>query len=827
MGRISLLIRHTCGYIERYVVHLWQRWNRSRGTLLFVSLSQVRRNLAPRLCHRLRCNRSGATLFLYAPEISWRIRTIERKLCDFLSSFRDVKEALDSIYNDVSAMNSSVQNMTSRLQATKTQTRHLIEQTTKLQAESPHGEKQDALSEYSITDCAEIQTFIFVEDADPQTAHILEYADTQTYLLMTYPDPQTYLLMAYPDPQTPPILEDADTQTYLLMTYPDPQTYLLMTYADPQTSFMIEYADTQTASMIEYADLQTAPMREDADLQTAPMREDADLQTAPMREDADLQTISPSLGKSSEKLTLQQEVAGAFLRSFQLSPSEQTTLRGGSRDTPITSQFFVALERVQSIHTNCRTLMQSGHQTAALDIMEQMALYQESALERLYRWTQTHCRNIESPETSELLAQAMACLQDRPVLFKYVLDEYCTSRRSVLVRAFIDALTQGGPGGTPKPIEMHAHDPKRYVGDMLAWLHQFIPGEKENLLTLLKGCQKLDVSEHIQQTLSNITEGVCHPLRVRMEQILTFEVGPIVLYGVTNLARFYKQVIVQVVGASLLESTLIDLEKLCYQTFLLALESQVKRELSEKVEAPPSDLSPSPRVSQLINLLKEVLAVATMNQGRQHDIVQLANALVVLSSTAEDGEIEVRISIVGCIVDPLIQSVNESASSLSTTDMAVYLLNCIYQMQSTLSLYEFMDDRLERLQAQSDAQLDTLTSEQASFLVANLNLGPIYTILQEQGKGTLSSIPGMEHTNLKNFLSKLDSFLVMPDMLMLQQIGFLLSGTHRSIVQRRSFEVIAAIYKQLYEAVHNPENRYQNPELLMPRTPEDVHQLIL
>nr|CAD7568801.1 unnamed protein product [Timema californicum] len=355
------------------------------------------------------------------------------------------------------------------------------------------------------------------------------------------------------------------------------------------------------------------------------------------------------LQAESEKLTLQQEVAGAFLRSFQLSPSEQTTLRGGSRDTPITSQFFIALERVQSIHTNCRTLMQSGHQTAALDIMEQMALYQESALERLYRWTQTHCRNIESPEMSELLAQAMACLQDRPVLFnspvtslvltdspqltpdsqhlvdicRYVLDEYCTSRRSVLVRAFIDALTQGGPGGTPKPIEMHAHDPKRYVGDMLAWLHQFIPGEKENLLTLLKGCQKLDVSEYIQQTLSNITEGVCHPLRVRMEQILTFEVGPIVLYGVTNLARFYKQVIVQVVGASLLESTLIDLEKLCYQTFLLTLESQVKRELSENAEAPPSDLSPSPQVSQLINLLKEVLAVATMNQGRQHDIVQV------------------------------------------------------------------------------------------------------------------------------------------------------------------------------------------------------------
>ncbi|KAJ4429443.1 hypothetical protein ANN_21612 [Periplaneta americana] len=561
---------------------------------------------------------------------------------DFLSAFREVKEALDAIYNDVSEMNNSVQNMTSRLQATKTQTHHLIDQTTKLQAES-------------------------------------------------------------------------------------------------------------------------------------------------------------------QKLCLQQEVAGGFLRSFQLSPAEQAVLRGSSREAAITSEFFTVLERVQSIHSNGRMLMQSGHQTAALEIMEQMALYQEAALERLYRWTQSHCRNIESAETSGLLTQAMSRLQDRPVLFKYVLDEYCTARRSVLVRAFIDALTQGGPGGTPKPIEMHAHDPKRYVGDMLAWLHQTIPSEKENLLALLKGCDKTDVSDQIQQTLSNITEGVCHPLKVRVEHIMATDAGATVLYSVTNLVRFYHQVIGQVVPGSLLQTTLEELQELSQQTFLLALQSQVRQQLSERIETPPSDLSPSPGVSQLLNLLREVLSVGSVAEGRQQDLVK----------------------IVASIVDPLLQAVNESATRLPTTDMAVYLLNCMYQMQSTLSLYEFMDDRLERLQAQSDAQLDTLTSEQASSLVANLNLGPIYTILQEQGRGSLSSIPGMEPSSLKNFLSKLDGFLVMPDMLVLPQINLLLSSTHRSTVQRRAFEVIGAIYKQLYEAVHDPENLYQNPASLMPRTPDQVLKLLI
>lgn len=54
--------------------------------------------------------------------------------------------------------------------------------------------------------------------------------------------------------------------------------------------------------------------------------------------------------------------------------------------------------------------------------------------------------------------------------------------------------------------------------------------------------------------------------------------------------------------------------------------------------------------------------------------------------------------IVSCVVDPLLQAINESAARLPTADMAVYLLNCMYQMQSTLSLYEFMDERLEHLQ---------------------------------------------------------------------------------------------------------------------------------
>lgn len=48
------------------------------------------------------------------------------------------------------------------------------------------------------------------------------------------------------------------------------------------------------------------------------------------------------------------------------------------------------------------------------------------------------------------------------LLYRYTLDEFGTARRSAVVRGFIDALTRGGPSGTPRPIEMHSHDPMRY-----------------------------------------------------------------------------------------------------------------------------------------------------------------------------------------------------------------------------------------------------------------------------------------------------------------------------------------------------------------------------
>lgn len=307
----------------------------------------------------------------------------------------------------------------------------------------------------------------------------------------------------------------------------------------------------------------------------------------------------------------------------------------------------------------------------------------------------------------------------------------------------------------------------------------------------------------MQNALAYIADGVCHPLKVRVETILNSEKDTIVLFAISNLLRFYQQIMKQVVQGGSLEQCLTDLQKSSEEIYLNSLSNQVRQILQKNamsgtgLEPPQRDLVPPSSLGSLLNLLKEILSVATMVDGRQSDITK----------------------IISCIIDPLLQSVQESASHLPTVDMAVYLLNCLYHMQSTLAVYEYMDERVERLQAQSEAQIDTLTSEQASSLVSNLQLGPIYTILQtNQSK--------IESNLLKIFMNKMDAFLEMPEVLLLPQIQLIMSSSHRMAVQKRSFNVIVAIYKQIYERIHDPENGFEQPELIFSKTPQQVAKIL-
>ena len=98
------------------------------------------------------------------------------------------------------------------------------------------------------------------------------------------------------------------------------------------------------------------------------------------------------------------------------------------------------------------------------------------------------------------------------------------ARQATLLSAFVTALTRGGPSGFPRPIELHAHDPIRYLGDILAWVHQTIAAEREfvdNLFgiksdkRMMGSVRKLDNEEEWMKELMDLSVSkFCVPLRV-------------------------------------------------------------------------------------------------------------------------------------------------------------------------------------------------------------------------------------------------------------------------------------------------------------------------
>ncbi|XP_040399158.1 conserved oligomeric Golgi complex subunit 6 isoform X2 [Cygnus olor] len=544
----------------------------------------------------------------------------------------------------------------------------------------------------------------------------------------------------------------------------------------------------------------------------------------------DLIVKTTKLQAENQRLEMKAQVADAFIAKFQLTPDEMNLLRG-TKDEPITEDFFKALGRVKQIHDDVKILLRTNQQRAGLEIMEQMALLQETSYERLYRWTQNECRTLtqESCDISPVLAQAMEALQDRPVLYKYTLDEFGTARRSAVVRGFIDALTRGGLGGTPRPIEMHSHDPLRYcanknveeiillpvhtsdpshrkpliyteisvflryVGDMLAWLHQATASEKEHLEAMLKLVTIQGVEENIQEVVGHITEGVCRPLKVRIEQVIVAEPGAVLLYKISNLLKFYHHTISGIVGnsAATLLTTIEEMHLLSKKIFFNSLSLHASK-LMDKVELPPPDLGPSSALNQTLNLLREVLA--------SHD-----SSVVPLDARQAD-----FVQVLSCVLDPLLQMCTMSASNLGTADMATFMVNSLYMMKTTLALFEFTDKRLEMLQFQIEAHLDTLINEQASYVLTRAGLSYIYNSVQQH----------------KPEQAQFDRYLSAPDSLLMSQLNFLLSATVKEQIIKQSTELVCRAYSEIYAAVMDPSNKYKDPETILHRSPHQVQALL-
>ncbi|KHN28315.1 Conserved oligomeric Golgi complex subunit 6 [Glycine soja] len=291
---------------------------------------------------------------------------------------------------------------------------------------------------------------------------------------------------------------------------------------------------------------------------------------------------------------------------------ETTTQRiNALREEELNENFFKALSHVQEIHANCKVLLRTHHQRAGLELMDMMAVYQEGAYERL---------------CSELLKTAVRYLRERSVLFKYCAEEVANMRHNALFRRFISALTREGPGGLPRPIEVHAHDQLRYVGDMLGWLHQALASERELVAVLLDPDTITDSGP--KQFSNNSEDG-----SGKTESDLMFVLDRI-FEGISDLLG----------RETALCNTLWALKDAAQNTFFDILKGRGEKLL----RYPPLvavDLSPPPAVTEGVSVLLE--------------IIDNYNSMMVPAS----GQKPAFGPVISAILDPIVQMCEQAAEA--------------------------------------------------------------------------------------------------------------------------------------------------------------------
>ncbi|TKR72606.1 hypothetical protein L596_020025 [Steinernema carpocapsae] len=524
----------------------------------------------------------------------------------------------------------------------------------------------------------------------------------------------------------------------------------------------------------------------------------------------DLLAKTSALQNEKRLIESKQKYITEFLEKYSLSEEEENFLKGSQTDGTVSADFFRVLKRVKDIHEDSKELLKNtGEHAAALEIMEDMSNKLEAAYEVLYRSIQRQCRllNVEFLELKPIIYQSFETLQDREVLFKYALQEYCTARRNHIVRAYIDALTKGTIGGG-KPIEASSHDILRYIGDMLAWIHQSLAVERELLSTLLKTCKPEVVALHSTEVQNEICEALCRPFKVRVEQALGKESNAVVLYRLSCLFAFYKETMTAALtDKSAIIQTLQELWELTTNMFFNGLNHSVQRLLA-RMGPPDYDLLPVNVVNQVLLLLRDVL--------ESHD-----EAVAAVTEKKEN-----FLKIFTHVLDPLSQSIQIAASNLhNPLDVAVYMLNCLSAINSVVILYQYTDSRLEMLRAQMDANEDVLVSEQATYILTETGLVDIYhkSANHQPNQGAMAEIAGMEPDRLKAAVAMFDTFLAKPSSYRVDQCAKISSVRIRESVQKRTYESVAAAYGVILAKLQDPANKY--PELPA-KSIEEIKQIL-
>ncbi|TKA60182.1 hypothetical protein B0A49_11392 [Cryomyces minteri] len=498
----------------------------------------------------------------------------------------------------------------------------------------------------------------------------------------------------------------------------------------------------------------------------------ADRETGHILQDA---TSLMSQKKDVEK---KQQVLDAFRAHFLTSDTDLTILT--STAEPVNDDFFRVLSRVKKIHKDCQVLLGTESQTLGLEILEQSSKQLNAAFQKLYRWIQREFKtlDLENPQISSSIRRALRVLAERPTLFQNCLDFFAEAREHILSDSFYAALTgsltnAAHRGSVGKAIELSAHDPLRYVGDMLAWAHSATVSEREALEVLFistndevaagiragiesepwtRASSDADASDifdghkALAQLISRNLAGVARQLRQRVEQVIQSHDDPTLAYKLSNLLGFYR----------LMFSRLLEDDTSAFPTALQALEAAALRHfrtsMRDHVSSVQGDLAVAPSDLDVPRFVTEALDTLAA-------LMKSYDTSLASSSSTVEREAGFR-PVLAEALDPFLHGCENLTQRLAEPANHIFALNCALAVKESLSAFpSFTRQRMQTLDDAIAQHAACLVEYQHVWFLHASGLQPLVSALASLSSSSTDLPPVFAPEKLMATSRHLDAFL--------------------------------------------------------------------
>ncbi|KAK6204827.1 oligomeric complex COG6-domain-containing protein [Scheffersomyces amazonensis] len=270
------------------------------------------------------------------------------------------------------------------------------------------------------------------------------------------------------------------------------------------------------------------------------------------------------LNESKKLLSLKKNLLIAFKDQFTLNEYEEYVLTTGE----INDEFFQTLRKAESINEKCSILLSIDNPQLGLKVMSKSNQIINKSLERIISFSNRTLNNLYSLSRSRLstLHKCLRYLKNKLNYFSSIVNTFTEQRSKVLIDEFLNQvqgnLDNGSSISAPsgksqrsssissdhsnsRPIFISAHDPIRFIGDLMAYVHSIVVNESEtisSIFTLEVPESDEEVKEFkniVDDIIDKILKALSRPIKTRIDQIIASQTRLSLLYSIYNLVELY------------------------------------------------------------------------------------------------------------------------------------------------------------------------------------------------------------------------------------------------------------------------------------------------